>query len=98
MKEPAVFMNVSPDGEECAISVSALPELRPLKLRDEFFLKRDPGQIDTDPEALYEITKDAKTEEVKEDLKEQEEELVDPYLFEYVFIIDRSGSMYGLPI
>ena len=91
-------MNVSPDGEECAISVSALPELRPLKLRDEFFLKRDPGQIDTDPEALYEITKDAKTEEVKEDLKEQEEELVDPYLFEYVFIIDRSGSMYGLPI
>ena len=56
MKEPAVFMNVSSDGEECALSVSALPELRPLKLRDEFFLKRDPpGQIDMDPEALYEI-------------------------------------------
>jgi hypothetical protein len=54
MREPAVFMNISPDGEECALSVSVLPELHPLKLRDEFFLKRDPCQIDMDPEALYE--------------------------------------------
>jgi hypothetical protein len=56
MREPAVFMNVSADGDECALSVSVLPELRPLKLRDEFFLKRETGQIDMDPEALYKIT------------------------------------------
>jgi uncharacterized protein with von Willebrand factor type A (vWA) domain len=29
---------------------------------------------------------------------EEEDELVEPYLYDYVFIIDRSGSMDGEPI
>lgn len=34
IEEPAVFMNVSPDAKECAVSVSILPNLRPLKLKE----------------------------------------------------------------
>jgi hypothetical protein len=37
LEEPAVFMNVSSENQECAMSVSIIPNLRPLKLKQEFF-------------------------------------------------------------
>jgi hypothetical protein len=58
MKEPAVFMNVSPDGQECALSLSVLPELRPLRIKNEFFLQKYHGQIDFDPKIRYEFNEE----------------------------------------
>ena len=100
IEEPSVFMNVSPDGQECALSVSILPSLRPLKLKEEFFTKVMSSGVDLDQKASYsKIQKDQEvkelTEEETKEYQEEEDELVEPYLYDYVFIIDRSGSMGG---
>jgi hypothetical protein len=71
-------------------------------MKQEFILKLNPnpGVIDTNQTREYKKIEDSiKKVEIDEEMKDEEEdELVEPYLYEYVFIIDRSGSMSGDPI
>jgi hypothetical protein len=55
LEDPAVFMNVSSDNQECAMSISIIPNLRPLKLKQEFFSRiTKTGPVDSDPKTIYE--------------------------------------------
>jgi hypothetical protein len=64
-----------------------LPDLRLPKIKDRLLQKLPLNQIDTDPELEYEDQDDLPLEE--EDLE------IEPKLYEYILVIDRSGSMAG---
>eukprot|EP00347_Sterkiella_histriomuscorum_P017977 403347255 len=78
---------------ENAIFLSILPDIRAPKIKDRFLhkLKHIPeGQIDTDPSLIYE-----EPQEVTQRFEDEEDLVVEPKLLEYIFLIDRSGSMSG---
>jgi len=73
--------------------VNYLPVIKPPKLKEKFFLKLDGmngSTIDTHKKLRYEEL--LSKEEVDEDDVNLE---IDPKVQDYIFLIDRSGSMSG---
>ena len=86
INQPTAVTSVNQYGEQ-TILVNMLPDLRAPKLRNRFLSKFEGSQvIDNDKAYNYEAKK------VEE---EDDEEIVEPKLSEYIFLIDRSGSMEG---
>jgi hypothetical protein len=90
--EPSVLSYTNKLGEQ-ALIVSILPDLRAPKFKDRTLKCLVKGQVDTDRDAVYDP-------QMTEDEEEESDEIVElePKLYEYIFLIDRSGSMSGSPI
>ncbi len=75
----------------------------PDKVREKYFSKTLAGQgssdknstIDTETNKTYEINPSDLALEQEEESKEED---FSPKLFDYIFLIDRSGSMSGTPM
>lgn len=63
-----------------------LPDLRHPKIKAKFL--HNSKLIDTDPDKFY----------ISQEGVAEEDEIVDIKVYDYVFVIDRSGSMGGPPI
>ena len=72
--------------------INILPDLRAPKIKASFFNKNKIPELDTSSKLKYEVSPDEEEDE------EEEEVEFEPKLYEYVFLIDRSGSMSGQPI
>ena len=83
INNPVGFTSTNEHNDQ-AILVEALPDLRPPKIKQAFFRQKE--GLDTDPEAIYDRQL---TDQEAEELE------VEPKLSEYIFLIDRSGSMSG---
>lgn len=85
---PAAISHVNQFGEQ-TVYANILPDIRPPKIKAKYL----PNilKIDTSQSALY----DPKVEE-----EEESDDIfaIEPKLYEYVFLIDRSGSMSGTPM
>ncbi|CDW90556.1 von willebrand factor type a domain containing protein [Stylonychia lemnae] len=94
---PVAISSLNQFGEQ-SVLLSILPDLRMPKIRDRFHLtysNKLKTQIDTDQSCVYEDQ--SKYEVRKEDLENDEIEY-NPKEYEYIFFIDRSGSMSGTRI
>jgi hypothetical protein len=94
---PNAIAAVGPSGHQ-AISMSVIPDFRPVKVQmknirdDSVFAQLGAKGIDLDPANVYSKTEPETEEESKD---EQEVVFVEPKQNEYIFLIDRSGSMYN---
>ncbi|CDW77144.1 von willebrand factor a domain-containing protein 5a-like [Stylonychia lemnae] len=101
INETVAISSLNQYGEQC-VMIGVLPDLRKPDIRQKFIdkLKIKGDQIDTDQDAYYSNESEIEDEEeqkVDQDKEELEVE-VEPKLLDYVFFIDRSGSMQGLRI
>ncbi|CDW72317.1 UNKNOWN [Stylonychia lemnae] len=97
--EPVAISSMNEFGEQ-SVMIGVLPDLRRPKIRDRFLNKINSklGQIDTDQQSLYEDENQIEDQEEEKCSQDQEEIEIEPKLLEYVFLIDRSGSMQGQSI
>ena len=96
MFEPVGFTQYNEFGEQSFL-VNYLPIIKPPKLIEDFFLKRNGvngSQIDTHRKLRYEELISSEQEEEEEDFNLE----IAPKVQDYIFLIDRSGSMSGSPI
>jgi Mg-chelatase subunit ChlD len=76
--------------------VNALPDIRPAKIKESCLPNLKKGEVDTDQKLSY--LGDFVEADEKEDGEDDSTMEIEPKLYEYIFLIDRSGSMSGSPI
>jgi hypothetical protein len=82
-----------------------LPDFRHPRVKEEFFLKLKTlgSGIDQDSATYYnkinfdcqKLVEESEKDEETKASEDEEEESFDPLLYDYIFLIDRSGSMSG---
>ncbi|TNV84285.1 hypothetical protein FGO68_gene9917 [Halteria grandinella] len=90
--DPVVLSGLNQFGEK-SVLVTALTDLRPAKVKAQCLPNLSKGAIDTDPNRIYESLTQDDSESESFNFVE-----VEPKLYEYIFLLDRSGSMGGAPI
>lgn len=91
VNKPAGLVKAGPGGDQ-AVSISVLPDFMAPKDRLAFIEKSAAivNGVETDSELRYKVN----PQEEFEDEDDLEEEKEDKTQKEYIFLIDRSGSMY----
>ena len=82
---------------EQAVLITIIPDLRAPLIIDSFLNainNRSKGTYDGDSQTKYETVLKVEEEEVKGGYEPQDD-FAEPKLYEYIFLIDRSGSMHG---
>lgn len=98
--EEPMALSAQNEHHQQTVLVSLVPDIRPPLVRNRFLRALNVDRVDTGKDIRYDaLSEHANGEEMKEQADSSSfDAVVEPRLREFIFLIDRSGSMHGDPI